>query len=284
MNKLAVSVVLALAASASFAEDDKSGPAQPPVEPKKDEAPAAPSAPPAPPAPPAAPEEPIVPVRGTRYKVTMKTGRTLFGVVVAEKVFERREGLIWNTAEKAAPGAGVRLFFVKDQEGFVFVTSRDLRNAERIGDVTIEEGKVLAQQHIVGARRADEERDRIRKDRAAKEEAAKAKAAAEADQSKATADGAKTPTPAAPGAAAAPAAPSAEDQIARYTALLMKFPPGRYTPDTPKDIEKRRVVMDLFPTDEEKQFLAVFAEWSKAYAAWKAGQDKPAAAASEATK
>ena len=32
--------------------------------------------------------------------------------------------------------------------------------------------------------------------------------------------------------------------------------------------------MDLMPTDDEREFLTVFEEWSKAYAAWKAGQEK----------
>jgi hypothetical protein len=259
---------LLLATSAAFAEGD--GDKAPPA-PAPAPAPQAPPPATAPaPAQPAAGEtEPVTPVRGVRYRVTLKSGRTLTGVVTAASTFERRQGSNWVAAEQETPGAGLRLFFPHDQEGFVFVASRDIKSAEKVGDLTEDEGREMAQQRTVGARKAAEERDRLRKERDAREQADKAKAA-EAEKTRTEETG------------------KPEDQVARYTALLAKFPPSRWTPETPKEIERRRVVMDLLPTEDEREFLAVFEEWSKAYAAWKAGQEKaprePSAPATEPKK
>jgi hypothetical protein len=205
--------------------------------------------------------------------VTLKVGRALSGVVTCDKVFERREGASWVPADKDAPGAGVRLFFVKDSDGFVFVPTKDMKSAEKLDEVTDREGRDLAKRRADAARRAEDERVRLREKRA---EAAAAAAAANAPT-----EAEETPKAE---EHEVPVAVSPEEQLARYTTLLTKYPPEKWTPETPKEIEKRRIVMDLFPSDEEKAFLAVFEEWSKAYAAWKAGQDAAKAAAESAKK
>lgn len=205
------------------------------------------------------------PSRGARYKVTLRSGRSIVGVVTTASLYERRDGSSWVQAEKDAPGAGIRLFFLRDQEGFVFIPTREIRASEKQSDLTEQEGKDLEKAHSNSAKRAADEREKLRKDRQAREEAEKAKAAAAEDKAKG--EGAeKTKS----GGAAT------DDQIARYTALLAKYPPTKWSPDSPAEIEKRRIVMGLQPTDEEKAFVAVFEEWSKAYTAWKAGQEKPA--------
>lgn len=205
------------------------------------------------------------PSRGARYKVTLRSGRSIVGIVTTASMYERRDGAAWVQAEKDTPGAGVRLFFLRDQEGFVFIPSREIRASEKQGDVTEQEGKELEKAHSNSAKRASDEREKLRKERQAREEAEKAKAAAAEDKSKSDGqDKAKGGTA------------TTEDQIARYTALLAKYPPSKWTPDSPAEIEKRRIVMGLQPTDEEKAFLAVFDEWTKAHAAWKAGQEKAA--------
>jgi hypothetical protein len=249
-------LVLGLAA-ASWADgdekgDDKAKPPAPAPAPESKPEPA----PEAPAAPPAAETEP--PVKGTRYQITLRTGATLTGVVTCDKVFERRDGIVWGPADKDAPGAGIRLYFVKDADGFVFVPTREMKDAEKLETVSEREGRDLVKHRIAAAQRAGDEREKLRKEREKHEAQAKAEEAEKAaDESKAATD--HVPTP--------------EEQLARYTALLKKYPPGKWTLDTPKDIERRRIVMDLFPNDEEKAFLAVYDEWSRAFTAWKAGQD-----------
>jgi hypothetical protein len=255
----ALVLVLGFAAASWADGDDKAKPPAP--EAKQETAPDAASKPPA------AEAEP--PVRGTRYQITLRSGATLSGVVTCEKVFERRDGVAWVAADKDAPGAGVRLYFVKDADGFVFISTKEMKDAEKLEDISDREGRDLAKRRVDAAHRALDERDRLRKEREKHEAKAKADEAEHAgDESSTEAEHVMTP----------------EEQLARYTALLKKYPPGgKWTLDTPKDIERRRIVMDLFPSDEEKAFLAVYDEWAKAYTAWKAGQDalKPAEGAAK---
>jgi hypothetical protein len=262
IRRASLFLVLGLAA-ASWAEgDDKAKPPapEPKQEPKPEPKPDAPA--PAPEAKPdeaAAPAAEVEPIRGVRYQITLRTGTSIVGIVTCEKVFERRDGVNWAVAEKDAPGAGVRLYFVKDADGFVFIPTKDMKGAEKLEDISEREGRDLAKRRVAAAHRADEERERLRREREKRE--AKARAKAE-DAEKTSDEGAAKETEL-----------TAEEQLARYTALLAKYPPDKWTLDTPKDIERRRIVMDLFPSDEEKAFLAVYDDWAKAYTAWKAGQD-----------
>jgi len=267
-------LVLALAfAAISFADGDDPPKGKPAVpadkdadKPKDKDAKDAPA--------PAAEADEPQPIRGTRYQIALKTGRAVAGVVTCEKVFERRDGVNWATCDKDAPGAGVRLFFVKDADGFVFVPTKDMKSAEKLDDLTEREGRELAKRRIAAQRRADEDRDRLHREEIRREADAKAKASESAERPKDKDAGGKAKSD----------EPSPAEQIAKYTALLTKYPPGKWTLDTPKDIERRRIVMDLFPTDEEKAFLAVFDDWSRAYASWKAGQEAAKAAEDAASK
>jgi len=262
------SLVLLLAfAASSWAEGDDKAPPPPAPAPgaKPDPAPAAkpdpePAAKPAtePAAKPAADAE--SPVRGARYQITLNTGRSLIGVVTSDSVFERRDGVSWVASDKDVPGAGVRLYFVKDADGFVFVPTKDMKSAEKLEELSDRDGHDLAKRRVAAAHRADEERDHLRKER--EKRAAKAKED-EAEQAAVHEE-----------AKAAEHELSAEEQLARYTSLLTKYPPGKWTLDTPKDLERRRIVMDLFPNEEEKAFLAVYDDWAKAYALWKVGHEK----------
>jgi hypothetical protein len=263
-----VVLVVGLAASAWAEGDDKTKPPAPAPAPdttKQEPAPAPKQEPkqepaPAAEAPAAQPAADVEPIRGTRYQITLRTGTTLTGVVTCEKVFERRDGLNWVAADKEAPGAGVRLYFVKDADGFVFILKKDMKDAEKLEDISEREGRDLAKRRVAAQHRADEERDQLRKERERREAKAKEKAEAEekaGDETSKEHAAAMTP----------------EEQLAHYQALLKKYPPGKWTLDSPKDIERRRIVMDLFPNEEEKAFLAVYDDWAKAFAVWKAAKD-----------
>jgi len=56
--------------------------------------------------------------------------------------------------------------------------------------------------------------------------------------------------------------------------LLITYPPTRWSPDTPEEIERRKVVLGLFPSDEETAFLGVFEDWLRAYNAWRATNEE----------
>src|SRR5689334_22447213 len=72
------------------------------------------------------------PVRGVRYKVTLRSGRSITGVVTASGVFEMRDAtLAWKPSEQEAVGAGIRLFFTNGQDGYIFLPAKEVRSAER---------------------------------------------------------------------------------------------------------------------------------------------------------
>jgi len=51
--------------------------------------------------------------------------------------------------------------------------------------------------------------------------------------------------------------------------LFQKFHPSKgWTPGRKKVIEWRKWTLGVFPTDEEKEFLAHYSEWKKAYDKW----------------
>ena len=62
------------------------------------------------------------------------------------------------------------------------------------------------------------------------------------------------------------------DKIAEYTALLVRFPPGRWNLESPKKIRHRRVILSIAPSDEDIAFLEVFDQWKDAYAMWRKAQ------------
>jgi hypothetical protein len=263
---IAAALVLALAPVAT-AQDEPSQDKPVPAEEEK-------------PAP--APKAEVEPVRGVRYRVWMRTGRSMEGVVRAKSVFETRarDGS-YVPADEDEAGAGVRFWFPGAQDGFIFMELRDIQRLEELGELSADEGRSLARARAEAAARAAEERFQIKARRAAAEAAAKAAAeAAEkgeegADDADGTGEGDEPETgdgPAADGPAAdgseASEEPAEDEDAGRMAALLLKFPPTRWSLDSPKEIERRKVILGLFPSDEEKAFLAVFDEWKVAYAAW----------------
>lgn len=212
-----------------------------------------------------APTREVEPVRGVRYRVWMKSGRSMEGIVRAKSVFEAHDPSAgYRPANEDEDGAGVRFWFPGAQDGFIFMPLSAIDRLEELGELSAEEGRNLARARVEAAERAEKERFQIkaRLEAAEAETAAKAKAAAEAEVEA----GAETAEP-------RPAEERAEetakdDEAGRMAALLLRFPPTRWTPESPKEIQRRKVILGLFPSDEEKAFLEVFDEWKQAYEAW----------------
>ncbi len=219
-----------------------------------------------------APEAPLAPVHGTRYRVLLRNGRAVLGVVRVPGIFERRTIDGYQEVDRTQPDAGVRLWWVRGQDGYVFVLAKQVVALDKLGELDEAAGREIAEQRVALERRAVDERDQLRRAREERREAERAAAAAAAAGTAGTGPAAP-PVDAAGGPVAPSPAMDAAAKLGRYTALLQRYPPGRWTPETPKDIERRKVLMDLFPTAEEKEFLLVYPDWLDAYTAWKAGQD-----------
>jgi len=253
----------------AFAGEGQEPPPVPPA--PKQEQPKAPAEKPPVTRPPAKkPAEDTTPVTGTLYSVRLKTGRTVRGVVHAAGRWERKDRLEgWTDAKREDEGAGLRLWYPNRLDGFLFAPAKDIAQIEDLGLLSAEEGLKIAREKTDAASRADAERAQIKaeaEERAAKEAAAAAARAEVEAARKEAAGAAGEPVPAAAGAMVP------LDRAKRFAELLEQFPPTVWRPETPKEIERRRITLDLFPTDQEKEFLSVYAEWREAFEFWKRSQ------------
>lgn len=271
MHRLRALIPALLLTSAAFAAAED-GPAAPPAKPAGGGPGAAPGAVPAEPtkadAPKAAaqPAQDVEPVTGTLYAVRLKSQRAIRGVVHAKSVYERKDAEQgWVAAKKDEAGAGVRLWYPSLLDGFMFVAAKDIVQFEDLGALSTADGMKIARERVDAGSRAESERRRLKAEaeaRRAKEDAASAARAEVEAERKAAGEQAK-------GALESAGAMVPLDRAKRFAELIEKFPPTVWHPDTPKEIERRRVVLDLFPTDEEKEFLSVYAEWREAYEFWR---------------
>ncbi len=245
MTRLAaVALVLTLPAFA-FAQDRPADAEQPPV-----------VTPPSQPVP--RDDEPLQPVVGVKYSVELKTGNELIGIVRAKEVFERwtkRGG--FEPADQDEDGAGLRLWFPRAQDGYIFVHVVEMKRVEELGAITADEGRAIALAQRDAKRRALAERQDVVARLAAAEAARQAEkeATAAADEAATTEEEGVTEV-------------ETKTLSAEHVALLDKYPPSRWNLETPKEIQRRKVVLGLFPSEEEKAFLEAFPQWKVAYEKW----------------
>ncbi len=204
---------------------------------------------------------------GVRYSLLMRTGREIGGIVRVRGVFERRVRGVWEECDPEDKGAGVRLWYPKKQDGYTFHPIIQIKKLDELGAVTADESASIHRARHAAQRRADGERAELKRKR---EEAARRRAEAEAAEK-----GEDKPAAEEKPAEDKPAdKPSASDEEKkrdeRFEELLLQYPPTDWKPDRPKKIERRRVVLGLFPSDEEKAFLEVYDEWNAAYEWWAA--------------
>ena len=203
---------------------------------------------------------------GTRSRVNLRAGRTVEGVVLASSTWERRDAEHgWVEADRDEKGAGVRLWWVGDLDGFMFVPASEVQELKELETVDAEAFKTLERKRELAAQITERERAKQDDARAAETDfTAKAKALVE-EVEQARADAAEA-------AAKGGAGKVDVAQARRWAELLLGFPPEKWTVDLPEQIERRKVQLHVFPNEQELEFLKVFAEWKQAQAAWAEGQ------------
>jgi hypothetical protein len=231
IRRAALAVVLSLSAAA-FADGDQ---------PKAPAAKAAPAA-----------KDADAP-SGFKATVTLNNGRSLSGVVRVAGSWERHdEKAGWVACGKDDAGASVRLWYVSGGDGFLVIAAKSVKSVEDLGALDAADLKKIAAESDAAGRRADAERDQLRKEREAKRLAAEKAAAA-------------APKPLTPEEVAKKAALDAWDK--RAAELLVKFPPKDWNVERRDEINRRALIMKLMPSKEEREFVDNFADWSKAAAA-----------------
>jgi hypothetical protein len=199
---------------------------------------------------------------GGSVRVTLVNGRTVDGTLRVEGGWERLDPKTgWTKCSKDEDGASLRLWRGGGVNAYcITLTAKEVKAFEEApaGSAGPDTGVADAETE----KRRSEEAARARKARDARFAAAAAAAKQKADDE----------------AARKQAAEEAERAKAD-AALLHKFPPPAWSAERIKEIERRQLIMDLMPTPEEREFIAVFPAWSRAVAAAeaKAAAEKKAA-------
>src|SRR5262245_53285968 len=187
---------------------------------------------------------------GVLVHVTLTNGRTMDGTLRVEGGWERLDPKSgWTKCGKDDAGATLRLWRgsgsnascmtldAGDVKSFENAPADGAAPATGVGDAETE-------------KKRSEEAARAREARDARFAAAAAAAKQEAD------DG-----------AARQKAHEDDERAKADAALLKRFPPPAWSAERIKEIERRQLLMDLMPTPEEREFVKVFAAWSRAAAA-----------------
>jgi hypothetical protein len=219
---------------------------------------------------PVKPDEPQVEVKGNRYAITMKTGSKIVGLLPRGLVWERIDQYgEFADAVESDKGAGLRLFYVLDMEGEMFIKRSEIApdGIRDLGALTDEQKRAIKDRVIAERRRHLEDREK-----ALREEMARLSLAMKEEEKRAAAK---------PGEKK-PGAESAEtDEVKKGEALLEKFPPDQWSEQRLKDILRREVVNGIFRNDEEREFIDNFKTWKQAFdrrekaEAEKKGGEKP---------
>lgn len=201
-----------------------------------------------------------------KVRVTLRNGARFVGVVRDGALYEvkKADGRFRRVAGPREAGAGFRLWHVADSPGYLWVAHRDVKRFEQLSLMTSKElyamqknlrqraGVIIIPQH----RKKVEESEEGESGDAAKEEAQ-------------TPVIGPAPPPGMPEATEDPADEEEEEEKTPGELLLEKFDPADgWLPERRDEIERRKWVLGVFPTPEEKEFLENYPVWKEAYDAW----------------
>lgn len=187
------------------------------------------------------------PARDERVSVTLKNGETLTGVALRGIKNERLvQGRFEPATDATLPKTGVRLYYYRDLDGYLFLEHKNVARLDVLDTLTREQSQELA--------------DAMRKAREGRDLARKAAAAARArPESRPAPEEGDEPGP--PERSAAPEPLSEDDR-----AILEKFPPSEgWSPETFGELKRRSIVLHVYPTAREQEFLDAFPSWRAAW-------------------
>jgi len=218
------------------------------------------------------------------YKLHVKliNGRTIVGIARNGRLFEsivlqgkvtdfekslkQRYGINPSTplsqriipAAPTDPNVGVRLWHHDQTGGYIFVLYRDIAWVKPLKVISPAELKELDE---MARRRMAAQKDEIQKKWKEYQERKRAAAKQQQLEEQKKADAKPGEKPKSEGGS------GADSQ--ELEKLFQQFHPSKgWTPGRKKVIEWRKWTLGIFPTDEEKEFLARYGEWKKAYDKW----------------
>lgn len=204
-----------------------------------------------------------VKVEGNRFRVKLRTGAVIEAVLPQGVVWEKinRYG-DYVVAKEADRGAGIRLHFVLNLDGELFIKRSDIAEDENgrplirdLGELTPEQKAAIIQRVIAQRQKVLEERER-----ALREELARLKAEQEKREGGSGEEGVE------PGPGEKPPVPASrqDEEARRGDELLAKYPPPEWNEERLREILRREIVQHIYRTEEERVFIENFRIWKAA--------------------
>lgn len=197
-------------------------------------------------------------VKGNRYQITLKSGAKIEGLLPQGVAWEKRDQLgEYVEAAETEKGAGLRLNYVLNMEGDIFIQKKDISEVKDLGALTDEQKLAIKEAVLKARKKILEEREKINREElariAAASKEADAKGAKGAGETKKATEEEKK-------------AAKEEKDRKRGDELLKKFPSDEWSPKTIEEIKQRSVINGIYPTADEQEFIDNIALWKEAVA------------------
>ena len=196
--------------------------------------------------------------------VHLVNGEKVKGLVRAGTTPEKPGGVLgFIKAKPEEEAAGIRLWYVFGTNSYIFLPLELVKRIETVATLSDLEVKELDKKMEEDAARSKAEQDaRLSALRALQEQQAADHELIASLQNLARLE---------------EEALAAKEQVAKMRELLAKFPPEKgWVPEKLIQI-RTRIVNDVFPSPEEREFVKVYEDWKKAYEAAQSGALGPAA-------
>lgn len=214
----------------------------------------------------------LKPVTGEKVWVRLKNGDVINGVAKGQTVEVHQGARYVKAKSKDDPGAGIRVWYVSGMNGFMFFPYNTVEKVEFQGQLTEDEGIEIARLIEYEQRRSERERIRVAQELEAKrlEREAKKKAEEEA----ATGEGGEEVAAAStkPGKGEAKDDGKTEtdaERAAKIRELLKRFPPEKWKPSRLAEIKDRQLILNIYPSEEDKAFMQNYDLWLEGYEIWR---------------
>ncbi len=195
--------------------------------------------------------------RNVKVRVRLRNRESLIGVVKEGRFVEKVKGLEFVPADIRTKGAGIRLWYYDDTDGYIFLPYTMIRTYKILKELTGVEIKAIRERildrrkkaHELAKKRLEElkrkEKNLLQNQNASKKLDKLSKKLKEEKRKR-------------------------EDEE-RLLALIKEFPPEKgWGPKKIEEIRIRKIAIGAFPDQKSKRFVEVFEDWTKGFKLWEA--------------
>jgi hypothetical protein len=183
-----------------------------------------------------------------RVTVKLRNNHRMSGVVKNGRFVEKVHGLDFVPSDLQTPGAGIRVWYYDNTDSYIFLPFEAIASY-KIG-ARLTEVQLKQIEDSIEKKRRDIDQSRVAATQ--KRQAEEGREAAEKAEAKKT-------------AAAQQAEGQKKKEEERLRKLLAEFPPEQgWGADKLAEIEKRKIVLGVFPDDRSRRFTEVFDDWQEA--------------------